>query len=91
MNNCQILTDELEAVTRAHASPLAEVPSAGWGAGYSRLLWAFRQEFRGNITIELPKIHEKLGQFSQLLTVGATTLEQSDKNNERSLGANRTQ
>lgn len=57
----QPFTDHSEAVIRAHASPLSQIPNAGWGAGYSRLLWTFYQEFRGNITIELPKIHEKLG------------------------------
>lgn len=64
----QAFADQSEAVIRAHASPLSQVPNAGWGAGYSRLLWTFYQEFRGNITIELPKIHEKLGKphFTQI-------------------------
>ncbi|KAJ0109400.1 hypothetical protein J7T55_000325 [Diaporthe amygdali] len=51
----------VKAITRAHASSLSQIPNAGWGAAYSRLLWAFSKEYRGVITIELPKIHEKLG------------------------------
>ncbi|KAK1459942.1 cytochrome P450 [Colletotrichum melonis] len=53
--------DTLQTVTKAHASPLSRIPNAGWGAGYSRLIWAFRQEYRGNVTLELPKLHETLG------------------------------
>lgn len=71
----QPFTDLSEAVARAHASPLSQVPNAGWGAGYSRLLWAFYQEFTGNITIELPKIHEKLGESCSALLVGVGTLQ----------------
>ncbi|KAK2049924.1 cytochrome P450 [Colletotrichum somersetense] len=37
------------------------MPNAGCGAGYSRLAWAFRQEYCGSITLRLPKIHEHLG------------------------------
>ncbi|KAK1622458.1 hypothetical protein BDP81DRAFT_455263 [Colletotrichum phormii] len=53
--------NQVKTVTRAHASPLSNIPNAGWGAGYSRLIWAFRQEYRGNVTLELPKLHETLG------------------------------
>lgn len=47
---------------QAHASPLVPYPQrmGGWGAAYSRLLWAFWEEYRGNITITLPKLHERL-------------------------------
>lgn len=64
----QPFTNQSEAVIRAHASPLSQIPNGGWGAGYSRLSWTFYQEFRGNITIELPKIHEKLGKPQATLT-----------------------
>ncbi|OHF00745.1 hypothetical protein CORC01_04062 [Colletotrichum orchidophilum] len=58
---CVVAVTVFKAVTRAHASPLSQIPNAGWGAGYSRLIWAFRQEYRGHVTLELPKLHEKLG------------------------------
>ncbi|KAK7457688.1 cytochrome P450 [Colletotrichum acutatum] len=58
---CVVVVTVFKAVTRAHASPLSRIPNAGWGAGYSRLIWAFRQEYRGNVTLELPKLHETLG------------------------------
>ncbi|KAK6225498.1 benzoate 4-monooxygenase cytochrome p450 [Colletotrichum tabaci] len=54
------------AFHRAHASPLSHIPNAGWGAGYSRLIWAFREEYCGRITIDLPKIHEKLGSIVRI-------------------------
>ncbi|TQN68409.1 Cytochrome P450 monooxygenase yanH [Colletotrichum shisoi] len=56
----------LKAFHRAHASPLSHIPNAGWGAGYSRLIWAFREEYCGKITIDLPKIHEKLGSIVRI-------------------------
>ncbi|ROW08615.1 hypothetical protein VPNG_06203 [Cytospora leucostoma] len=58
---CIVALIIFKAVTQAHASPLSQVPNAGWGAAYSRLLWAFWEEYRGNITITLPKLHERLG------------------------------
>ncbi|KAF7883331.1 uncharacterized protein EAF02_005251 [Botrytis sinoallii] len=48
-------------IVREYFSPLSSIPSAGVGAAYSRLLWAFPTEFRGRITLDLPKLHEKLG------------------------------
>ncbi|KAG7053569.1 benzoate 4-monooxygenase cytochrome p450 [Colletotrichum scovillei] len=58
---CIVVVTVFKTVTKAHASPLSRIPNAGWGAGYSRLIWAFRQEYRGNVTLELPKLHETLG------------------------------
>lgn len=78
MNIWQHFSDQSEAVVRAHASPLSQVPNAGWVAGYSRLLWAFNQELRGNITIKLPKIHEKLGKLLLTLSTSARTLQRAD-------------
>ncbi|KPM38471.1 hypothetical protein AK830_g8100 [Neonectria ditissima] len=46
---------------QAHVSPLSQIPSAGFAAPYSRLLWAFRREYRGTITLDLPVLHKKLG------------------------------
>jgi hypothetical protein len=46
---------------RVSTSPLSKIPNAGLGAAYSRLAWAFPREYRGLVTIDLPKIHEKLG------------------------------
>jgi hypothetical protein len=37
------------------------VPIAGWLAPVSRLAWAFPHEFRGTITLDLPKLHARLG------------------------------
>ncbi|KAF7952978.1 hypothetical protein EAE96_006200 [Botrytis aclada] len=48
-------------ILREYFSPLSSIPNAGVGAPYSRLLWAFPTEFRGRITLDLPKLHEKLG------------------------------
>ncbi|TGO68474.1 hypothetical protein BOTNAR_0024g00250 [Botryotinia narcissicola] len=48
-------------IVREYFSPLSSIPNAGVGAPYSRLLWAFPTEFRGRITLDLPKLHEKLG------------------------------
>ncbi|KAF7887599.1 hypothetical protein EAF00_009893 [Botryotinia globosa] len=48
-------------IVREYFSPLSSIPNAGVGAPYSRLLWAFRTEFRGRITLDLLKLHEKLG------------------------------
>ena len=48
-------------VKQAFTSPLAAVPNAGILAPFSRLLWAFPQEYFGNITLDLPRLHEKLG------------------------------
>ncbi|KAK1716874.1 uncharacterized protein BDZ83DRAFT_722671 [Colletotrichum acutatum] len=68
---CVVVVTVFKAVTRAHASPLSRIPNAGWGAGYSRLIWAFRQEYRGNVTLELPKLHETLG---PLIRIGPNEL-----------------
>ncbi|ETS82547.1 hypothetical protein PFICI_04423 [Pestalotiopsis fici W106-1] len=46
---------------RAYLSPLSSIPTATFWAPHSRLLWAFPTEFRGLITVNLPKLHEKLG------------------------------
>ncbi|RSL68920.1 hypothetical protein CEP54_002506 [Fusarium duplospermum] len=45
---------------RVYTSPLSKIPNAGFGAAYSRLAWAFPQEYKGTVTIDLPKLHEKL-------------------------------
>lgn len=50
-----------QVVYRASVSSLAEIPSAGFLAAYSRNLWTFPREFRGSITQDLPLLHEKLG------------------------------
>ncbi|KAL5399818.1 hypothetical protein PMIN02_000348 [Paraphaeosphaeria minitans] len=42
-------------------SPLSRIPSAGFGAAFSRLAWAFPHEYNGTITVDLPKLHEELG------------------------------
>ncbi|KAJ3546621.1 hypothetical protein NM208_g1915 [Fusarium decemcellulare] len=42
-------------------SPLSKIPNAGFGAAYSRLAWAFPHEHRGTVTLDLPKLHERLG------------------------------
>ncbi|RAH64627.1 benzoate 4-monooxygenase cytochrome p450 [Aspergillus aculeatinus CBS 121060] len=42
-------------------SPLASIPNAGILAPVSRLLWEFPTEYQGKITLELPKLHQKLG------------------------------
>ncbi|KAF7947233.1 uncharacterized protein EAE97_004482 [Botrytis byssoidea] len=51
----------LVRIVRGYFSPLSSIPNAGVGAPYSCLLWAFPTEFRGRITLDLPKLHEKLG------------------------------
>ncbi|KAK2028551.1 benzoate 4-monooxygenase cytochrome p450 [Colletotrichum zoysiae] len=58
---CVVGITIFKTVTQSHASPLNQIPNAGWGAGYSRLAWAFRQEYCGSISLRLPKIHEHLG------------------------------
>ncbi|KAL5339928.1 cytochrome P450 [Aspergillus crustosus] len=42
-------------------SPLSHIPSAGFLAPVSRLLWEFPTEYRGQITLALPGLHKKLG------------------------------
>ncbi|OJJ95119.1 hypothetical protein ASPACDRAFT_55439 [Aspergillus aculeatus ATCC 16872] len=42
-------------------SPLASIPNAGILAPVSRLLWEFPTEYQGKITLELPRLHRKLG------------------------------
>ncbi|PYH44754.1 cytochrome P450 [Aspergillus saccharolyticus JOP 1030-1] len=42
-------------------SPLASLPNAGILAPVSRLLWEFPAEYRGRITLDLPKLHRALG------------------------------
>lgn len=49
------------AVRQAYSSSLSAIPNAGILAPLSRLLWAFPQEFSGNITLELPRLHAKYG------------------------------
>ncbi|KAE9367930.1 cytochrome P450 [Stipitochalara longipes BDJ] len=43
------------------AHPLASVPSASFLAPISRLLWALPSEYRGRITLDLPRLHELYG------------------------------
>ncbi|KAL4878148.1 cytochrome P450 [Aspergillus karnatakaensis] len=42
-------------------SPLSHIPSASILAPISRLLWEFPTEYRGQITLALPKLHQKHG------------------------------
>ncbi|KAJ5768537.1 benzoate 4-monooxygenase cytochrome p450 [Penicillium manginii] len=42
-------------------SPLSQIPKAGLLAPVSRFLWEFPLEYRGKLTLELPKLHKKLG------------------------------
>ena len=62
-----MLTTYTQALYRARSTPLALVPSAGLLAPVSRLAWAFPHEFRGTITLDLPKLHERLGVFFSVL------------------------
>ncbi|SCV51695.1 related to trichodiene oxygenase cytochrome P450 [Fusarium fujikuroi] len=48
-------------IISTYTSPLSKIPSAGFGAAFSRLLWAFPQEYKGAITLTLPELHKKLG------------------------------
>ncbi|KAM0810056.1 putative Cytochrome P450 [Seiridium cardinale] len=48
-------------IVRERISALSSIPNAGVVAPYSRLLWAFPTEFKGLVTLNLPKLHEKLG------------------------------
>ncbi|CEI68061.1 unnamed protein product [Fusarium venenatum] len=48
-------------VISEYTSPLSKIPNAGFGAAFSRLAWAFPQEYNGTITLSLPKFHERLG------------------------------
>ncbi|KKY15408.1 putative benzoate 4-monooxygenase cytochrome p450 [Diplodia seriata] len=50
----------LKGIKRKYLSPLRAVPNASPLAPFSRLLWAFPQEHSGNITLALPRLHEKL-------------------------------
>jgi hypothetical protein len=43
-------------------SPLTSIPNAGILAPLSRLSWAFVAEHCGTITLELPVLHDKLGE-----------------------------
>lgn len=65
-------TNNVKGIICSYTSPLSLLPSAGWGAAYSRLLWAFPQEYCGTITLELPKLHRQIG----LLLLLAETVEQ---------------
>ena len=49
------------AIGKAYFSPLASIPSPNAFAPLSRLFWVFPQEVSGNVTLELPRLHEKLG------------------------------
>lgn len=51
----------VQTIVEAHSSPLSAIPNAGWGAAYSRLLWAFPREYQGTITLDLPRLHRRLG------------------------------
>ncbi|KAF4969254.1 hypothetical protein FSARC_3507 [Fusarium sarcochroum] len=48
-------------VISVYTSPLSKIPNAGFGAAFSRLAWAFPHEYNGTVTIDLPKLHERLG------------------------------
>ncbi|KAK1574245.1 uncharacterized protein LY79DRAFT_566482 [Colletotrichum navitas] len=68
VSNCFILAALMAILTLmfipllcAVGIAIFKIPNAGWGAGYSRLAWVFRQEYCGNVTLLLPKIHERLG------------------------------
>ncbi|RKL08282.1 hypothetical protein BFJ70_g16821 [Fusarium oxysporum] len=58
-------------VISVYTSPLSKIPNAGFGAAFSRLAWAFPQEYNGTITLSLPKLHERLADFSFGTTLGA--------------------
>ncbi|KAF5684623.1 cytochrome P450 monooxygenase [Fusarium denticulatum] len=58
-------------VISVYTSPLSKIPNAGFGAAFSRLAWAFPQEYNGTITLSLPKLHERLADFSFGTTIGA--------------------
>ncbi|KAH7261641.1 cytochrome P450 [Fusarium tricinctum] len=51
----------LSHIIKNYASPLSKIPNAGFGAAFSRLIWAFPREYSGTLTLELPKLHDKLG------------------------------
>ena len=51
---------------RARISPLWQLPAPTLGAHFSRLAWAFPREFRGTITLDLPRLHDQLGTRSFL-------------------------
>lgn len=51
----------IQIIKQAYLSPLAAVPNAGRLAPLSRLLWAFPQEYSGEVTLELPRLHAKSG------------------------------
>ncbi|KAH7031818.1 benzoate 4-monooxygenase cytochrome p450 [Macrophomina phaseolina] len=57
----ELTTYTKQAIRETYFSPLREIPKASSVAPISRLLWAFPQEHLGNITLELPRLHEKLG------------------------------
>ncbi|CDM28007.1 Cytochrome P450 [Penicillium roqueforti FM164] len=42
-------------------SPLSHIPNASLLAPISRLLWEFPTEYQGHLTLELPKLHKRLG------------------------------
>ncbi|PMD40842.1 benzoate 4-monooxygenase cytochrome p450 [Hyaloscypha variabilis F] len=46
-------------ITFAH--PLSSVPNASFLAPISRLLWALPSEYQGQITLDLPRLHEVYG------------------------------
>ncbi|KAF4340442.1 cytochrome P450 monooxygenase [Fusarium beomiforme] len=48
-------------VISVYTSPLSKIPNASFGAAFSRLLWAFPQEYNGTITLTLPELHKRLG------------------------------
>lgn len=56
--------DELQAWYSIHAHPISSVSNAGVLAPFSRLLWALPSEFRGRITLDLPRLHELHGKMS---------------------------
>ncbi|KAF4818925.1 Cytochrome P450 monooxygenase yanH [Colletotrichum siamense] len=56
----------VKTFTKLRTSSLSHLPNAGWGANYSRLLWVFWQEYRGNVTLKLPELHEQLGPLVQI-------------------------
>ncbi|KAH6968065.1 cytochrome P450 [Fusarium avenaceum] len=50
----------LSRIVNSYTSPLSKIPNAGFGAAFSRLIWTFPHEYSGTLTLELPKLHERL-------------------------------
>ncbi|KAF5687109.1 cytochrome P450 monooxygenase [Fusarium circinatum] len=66
-------------VISVYTPPLSKIPNAGFGAAFSRFAWAFPQEYNGTITLSLPKLHERLADFSFGTTIGAVDFWSGEK------------